>query len=92
MTDKKKYTIEFIYVDNGQLYQNDVELTDSEHNRLESYLVALELAGHVEPLDSSSSFISSYIPHDEFIDFETLTENWKNGSLFDWGRDIGVTL
>lgn len=89
---KIKYTIEFVYADNGQIYQNDVELTESERARIETYLIALEDAGHIEIPESSLPFVYTYTPPDPFINFETLQANWKNGSLLDWGRDLGVTL
>ena len=34
----KKYTIEFLYADNKQLYQADVELSCEEYSRVDKFL------------------------------------------------------
>ena len=44
----KKYTIEFLYADNKQLYQADVELSCEEHSGVVKFLRKLERTGAIE--------------------------------------------
>ena len=48
MDAKMKYTIEFLYTDNNQLYQEDAELTDADYKRVNASLTKLERAGSIE--------------------------------------------
>lgn len=58
MDAKMKYTIEFLYTDNNQLYQEDVELTDAEYKRVNAFLTKLERAGSIELTVEGGSVIT----------------------------------
>ena len=91
MDAKKKYTIEFLYTDNNQLYQEDVELTDDEHKRVKTFLTKLEHSGSIELTVEGGSIIYRYC-EPMFIGFEQLKANWKAGTLLDWGKIEGLRL
>ena len=91
MDAKVKYTIEFLYTDNNQLYQDDVELTDAEYKRVNAFLTKLERAGSIELTVEGGSVIYRYC-EPTFIGFEQLRANWKAGTLLDWGKIEGLRL
>ena len=91
MDAKVKYIIEFLYTDNNQLYQEDVELTDAEYKRVNAFLTKLERAGSIELTIEGGSVIYRYC-EPMFIGFEQLTANWKAGTLLDWGKIEGLRL
>jgi hypothetical protein len=91
MDAKKKYTIEFLYTDNNQLYQEDVKLTDAEYERVNAFLTKLKRAGSIELTVEGGSVIYPYC-EPTFIDFEELKANWTAGSLLDWGKIDGLRL
>jgi hypothetical protein len=91
MDAKKKYTIEFLYTDNNQLYQEDVELTDDEHKRVKTFLTKLEHSGSIELTVEGGSVIYPYC-EPAFIGFEELKANWTAGTLLDWGKIDGFHL
>ena len=64
MDAKKKYTIEFLYTDNNQLYQEDVELTDAEYKRVNAFLTKLERTGSIELTVEGGSVIYPYCEPD----------------------------
>ena len=91
MDAKVKYTIEFLYTDNNQLYQDDVELTDAEYKRVNAFLTKLERAGSIELTGEGGSVIYRYC-EPTFSGFEQLKANWKAGTLLDWGKIEGLRL
>jgi len=91
MDAKKKYTIEFLYTDNNQLYQEDVELTDAEYKRVNAFLTKLERTGSIELTVEGGSVIYPYC-EPTFIGFEELKANWTAGTLLDWGKIDGFHL
>ena len=91
MDAKKKYIIEFLYTDNNRLYQEDVELTDVEHNRVKTFLTKLEHSGSIELTVEGGSVIYPYC-EPAFIGFEELKTNWTAGTLLDWGKIDGFHL
>jgi hypothetical protein len=85
-----KYTVEFLYSDNNQLYQDMVELSPEEHDRVKAFLLALEKAGHIEAEGGGSEMIYPYHPP-IFLDFGQLEANWQDG-LLETAKDYEITL
>jgi hypothetical protein len=87
----KKYVIEFLYCDNNQLYQEDVELTLDQRARLLIFLCGLETNGVIESTEEASEFIYEYT-EPNFIKFDRLKALWSQGSLIDSADMYGVIL
>lgn len=86
----KKYTIEFLYADNKQLYQADVELSCEEYSRVNKFLRKLERTGAIELTTEGGCFIYQY-RDPQFICFEQLEADWKAGTL-EYGKDHEMQL
>jgi hypothetical protein len=83
MSEKKKYDLEFVYEDNGQVYSDCLELTNAEVAILESALQCLVNAGCVHSPDGDGGIENMLVPYSEpvFVTLDQLKENWKYGSL-----------
>ena len=55
-----RYTIEFLYVDNDQLFHTDVELTPDELGRVSKFLTALERVGDIKREGGGDPMIWEY--------------------------------
>ena len=75
-----RYVIEFLYTDNNQLYQCDVELTPEEHARVDAFLNKLQAAGEIEPEGGGGAMLYEY--HEpKPISFDELAKDWA------WNKD-----
>jgi hypothetical protein len=72
-----RYVIEFLYTDNNQLYQCDVELTPEEHVRVDAFLNKLVKAGEIEPEGGGGAML--YVYHEpKPISFAELHAAWTD--------------
>ncbi len=88
---KMKYSIEFIYSDNNQVYLDDVELELEEFTRVSAFLYALEKAGVIEKEGGGGELIYPF-SETEFSSFEDLQKRWSEGSLVSMGADYEIAL
>ncbi len=96
VSDLRKYIIEFRYADNDQIYAQDVELTPSEYKRVRRFLSQLLIAGEirlVDPTDPQNiDFILYPVIDPDFLDFETLKQHWRDGSLLEMADRLRIRL
>ena len=86
-----RYTVEFIYADNDQIYSDDIECTPEEAVRLEVFLMKLAIVvGYIKLGGESERFVVPYT-EPEFIGFGELQANWDDG-LISTAKDHGITL
>ena len=88
---KKKYTIEFLYPDNQQVYLEDVELDAEEYKRISAFLSALESANVIEREGGGNPLIYPFA-EPQFSTFSDLQQRWSEGSLIAMGKDHGIKL
>jgi hypothetical protein len=88
---KMKYSIEFIYSDNNQVYLDDVELELEEFTRVSAFLYALEKAGVIEKEGGGGELIYPF-SEPELSSFEDLQKRWSEGSLVSMGADYEIEL
>jgi hypothetical protein len=74
------YVIEFLYTDNNQLYQTDVEMTPEESVRVEEFLKKLQNAGEIEPEGGGGAMVYEYVAPRP-ITFAELKKDWA------WSND-----
>lgn len=88
---KMKYSIEFIYSNNNQVYLEDIELEPEEFDRLNTFLYGLEKAGVIEKEGGGGELI---FPFSEplFTDLEDLKQRWAHNLLIEAGAEVGLTL
>jgi len=85
-----KYTVEFLYSDNNQIYQDMVELNGEEYKRVSQFLEAMENAGQIKSEGGGSPMIYPY--HEPtFLSFGELEANWQDG-LLETAKDYEITL
>lgn len=94
--DLSKYAIEFRYTDNDQRYDEDVELTQSEYERVRLFLSRLMDAGEIRPVDPTDpqnvdSILFPVNDH-QFLNFAILEQNWQHGFLIDMAGPHGFSL
>ncbi len=94
--DLSKYAIEFRYTDNDQRSDEDVELTQSEYERVRLFLSRLMDAGEIRPVDPTDpqNIDSVLFPVNghRFLSFATLEQNWQRGSLIDMAGQHDIRL
>ena len=88
---KTKYTIKFLYTDNDQLYQTDVELEAEEVGQLSKFLTRLERAGEIKREGGCNPMIYAYHAP-TFLSFEDLKANWGAGGLTATANRHGIQL
>jgi len=87
--EAKRYILQFDYVDNGQLYEDLLLLTDLEAAQLHKALQVLFDAEHIRSVDSdpnSDSLLTEY-RDPEFQTLHELKDRWENGDLGSRLRD-----
>jgi hypothetical protein len=85
-----RYTIEFLYSDNNQLYSDDVELTDEEHARVSAFLEKLDTAGVIEAEGGGSPLIFPYRAP-RFVPFPELLTRWED-YLLPTAKEMDIEL
>jgi hypothetical protein len=71
------FVIEFLYVDNDQLYQSDVLLTDKQYERINKFLDALREAEYIKPEGGGGFMIYPFV-QPEPVSFKALKEHWTD--------------
>jgi len=79
---KMKYSIEFIYSDNNQVYLDDVELELEEFTRVSAFLYALEKAGVIEKEGGGGELIY----HSPSLSSAALNTFRRDGQKVPWFR------
>jgi hypothetical protein len=72
------YVIEFLYTDNHQIYQTDVEMTPKQAARVEAFLDQLVKAGEIEAEGGGGAMVYEF-HQPEPISFAELKKSWSTG-------------
>jgi hypothetical protein len=80
---KSRYDLQFIYVDNDQVYSEYLLLTEREKDILFEALEVLVKVGEIRSPDGDPGTDNMLVPYSEpsFRPFSELKSNWAEGSL-----------
>ena len=85
-----RYTIEFIYADNDQIYLDYIECTREEAKQIEDFLDKMEGIGQIKSSGDGGPMVYPY-GEPQFITFGELQSNWEDG-LISTAKDHEITL
>jgi hypothetical protein len=93
----KKYSVEFRYSDDLQLYTADIQVTPEELERIKKFFEAMLEHGYILAADNTNSDTIDNVvfeTHDyEPLTFEQFSKSYERGdTLIEYAEELGIIL